>query len=808
MPGQGGDGTRSTARRRAALAILPAALGAASCRQILGIEPTPAPCADPLLIDDLEDDNATICASQGRYGDWYTEGDGTSSDLSPAPSAPFTPSRIPGGRGPSRFAARFQGSGFTDSGAVMGFSLSSMGAGNVTYNASATGGIRFWMKNDVPVTVELLTLNTVLPAHGGRCVDSASQRNCGSHFSYRIDTTSSEWVQYSVPYAALAQLQLGGTAVFNTSELLSIQFGADPGAPFDVWIDDVSFYGCSTSDCVPTCTDPARPLACPARGRYPAACFAQGMDCALIGAWCADPMLIDDLEDSDGRVCATDGRNGVWGVSSDGTSTDLVPAVGAPVAPSPIPGGRGPSRYAAHMAGSGFTGWGAMLYATLRDGGGAYDASSADGIRFLMKSNTPVTLMISLSATMPASGDGDCAAQPCDQDFQLALPATGADSWVEYKVPFNALLLNPVLDSTGELHLGHEPWDPTRLGAVKLWVQDAAPSFDVWIDDLGFESCTGSDCVVTCADPSLPVACARNDVKYPSCWPAGTDCSVSGDLVDSVAVWGSGQEAWAVGNSLFEGVGSLIHWDGSAWRADDPGPDLPLWGVGGTAANNVWVTSDDGTVTRWNESTWTVATNAIATSLRGVWMSDPANAWAIAYPSTVLRWDGKRTLSPVTTARERLNCVWGLSSSDVWAVGDAGTILHFVGNTWTETQFGTNALSAIWGTASDNVWAVGDAGTILHFDGRDWKARGSPTTHDLAGVWGSAENDVWAVGTAGKILHFDGQYWWTFSSPTDLSLRAIWGSDGSHVWAVGSHNIILGFDGNEWSLFPILWTTY
>ena len=75
----------------------------------------------------MEDGDASICALDGRNGDWYTVGDGTSSDLTPA-RLPFTPTMIPGGRGTSQYAAHFTGSGFTDWGALMGFNLNNKGA--------------------------------------------------------------------------------------------------------------------------------------------------------------------------------------------------------------------------------------------------------------------------------------------------------------------------------------------------------------------------------------------------------------------------------------------------------------------------------------------------------------------------------------------------------------------------------------------------------------------------------------------------------------------------------------------------------
>jgi len=802
------DLPRRAAGRRAGLAAALAALGAAaSCRQILGLHSQSAPCSDPLVIDDLEDDDATICASQGRYGAWYTAGDGTSADLSPASDAKFTPSRIASGRGTSRFAAHFAGAGFSDWGALMGFSLDSTGAGNVPYNASATGGIRFWMRNDVPVTVGLLTPDTVPPAQGGRCADSATQHNCNNHFSYRIDTTSIDWVEYRVPYASLAQLQPGGTAVFNLSELLNIEVVAGPNAPFDVWVDDIAFYECSASDCVPTCPDPGLRTACPARGKHPAGCFRPDVDCTVIDTWCADPLVIDDLEDEDGKVCATGGRDGSWRVTSDGTSTDLAPAVDVPFAPTLIPGGRGTSRYAARLAGSGFTGWGAILDVDLRHSG-FYDASGADGIQFWMKANTPVTVMIDTMVTRPVSGGGSCASGSCGQDFLFELSAPDPDSWVQYKIPFSALQQSYAVDSDGNIHEGRDRWDAAHLGTVKFWARNALQPFEVWIDDVGFYNCTDSECAPTCHDPAVPLSCPAGGTRA-ACWPAATDCDLVGDIIDTVAVSGSGpNDVWAVGYSLLDFGGWLLHWGGSVWMPALALTPYPVRGLHVDAPRDVWSAADEGTVVRLFNGTsdWFSDTDTGTTaSLSGIWVSAPSDVWALAYPGSILHWEGA-TWSTSASAIGYLACLWGSAPDDVWVVGEAGTIMHFDGVRWTSTPSGTKILSAVWGAARDDVWAVGEAGTILHFDSAGWAAAPSPTRHSLRRVWGSAADDVWAVCEAGTILHFDGAMWSISPSPTDVDLNGVWVADRNHAWAVGTYDVMLRFDGIAWFTVLIDWT--
>src|SRR6266850_6171122 len=162
-------------------------------------------CADPLMIDDMEDGDRLVCGSNGRHGEWYTKDDGTSTNISP--KGDFTQTLIPGGRGTSRYAARLTGFGFTSWGASMGFHLNGEGPAAQPFDASATQGIKFWMKSTVPVGVSFTLPETLaIGEAGGTCVDKAAEFNCGNHFSFSIPSPKpDEWVEYNVPFSTLSQ---------------------------------------------------------------------------------------------------------------------------------------------------------------------------------------------------------------------------------------------------------------------------------------------------------------------------------------------------------------------------------------------------------------------------------------------------------------------------------------------------------------------------------------------------------------------------------------------------------------------------
>src|SRR6185436_16012974 len=207
------------------------------------------------------------------------------------------------------------GSGFTDWGALMGFNLNVLDLRPEEYNASTIGGIKFSMKSDAPVNVGFPVKATIPVSRGGTCAESADAFDCDNHFAFSITAPApDQWIEYDVPFAALAQPIKGdaqgntlfGSVPWTPAKLVGIQFAAarPPTAlelAFDVWVDDIRFYGCSAPECVPTCTDPNLPKPCAAvapPSAIPAACWPAESDCAAV------PVLVNTF-------------SGVWGSAAN-----------------------------------------------------------------------------------------------------------------------------------------------------------------------------------------------------------------------------------------------------------------------------------------------------------------------------------------------------------------------------------------------------------------------------------------------------------------------------------------------------------
>ena len=793
------------------------------CNAVFGIHEgsPPPPCYDPsglgLLIDDMEDGTGDICDLGGRKGGWYTVGDGTSTMLEPAGGSTFTPTAIPGGRGQSHQAARFTGSGFTGWGALMGFELDTQNLMNKPYDASSTDGIKFWMKNDVPVTVNFLIPQTVLLTAGGDCTANSTDPNCNSHFSFQIGAPNSDWVAYEVPFSALTQ-QFGGTATWNPQVLLGVQFLVAPGAAFDVWVDDVSFYRCTSSACKPTCNDPAFPVPCAASGSHPAACLLAGTDCSAIATWCSDLLLIDDMEDDNAAICNSGGRNGNWFTAADGTEGTLSPARGTTFTMTPIPGGRGKSHVAAHMTASGFTTW-AQMDLTLGAVAGVakpYDASATGGITFWMKTDAPhLEVELPTSQTVPVSRGGLCSdsatTDNCDNSFSFEITSPHPADWFQYYVPYSALLQGGLSsDANGNLIVGSATWDPTRLLAVNFNVNYPPPSFELWIDDVSFYDCSNETCLPTCTDPTAPVACPALGTTPANCWPAGTDCSTVTSLRWDAALAsarGSGpDDVWAVGAKFQDRSAVAVHWDGTNWSSSATGSLQPLWDVWSSRKDDVWAVGDFGTIVHWNGAVWSPWATGTQDSLGAVWGSADNDIWVAGANGTILHFDGTVWSPSAEPSAKNLYRLWGSAQDDVWAVGDGGTILHYDGTSWSAKTSGTDsALWGVWGSSSTDVYAagntaIGDA-TILHWDGKAWASVSTPAAAYPNAVWGSGPDDVWVVGSE-AIVHYDGKRWSVVPSPAGHYLWGVWGSGPVDAWIVGGGASILHWDGTVWSVVP------
>jgi hypothetical protein len=218
------------------------AMAAMNCGDTSGpIDPT-------ALIDDMEDGNFTIALNDS--GAWWAGGDATPGGTI-APNGNANPELIPGGRCGSKYAEHVTGFGFTDWGAVlsMSFAYGSVDGGApglLPFDAHIRQGITFWARIGDTSTdqVRLAVSDKASRPEGGICVvNGPPGTTCYDTFGVQLTQLDTSWHQYRVPFGGLTQRHFGvEEPTLDTTTLYTIEFALGPGAIFDFWIDDISFF--------------------------------------------------------------------------------------------------------------------------------------------------------------------------------------------------------------------------------------------------------------------------------------------------------------------------------------------------------------------------------------------------------------------------------------------------------------------------------------------------------------------------------------------------------------------------------------
>jgi hypothetical protein len=199
--------------------------------------------------------------------------------------------------------------------------------------------------------------------------------------------------------------------------------------------------------------------------------------------------LIDDMEDQDPNLLVSGGRNGRWNTYNDGSAGSQAPATD--FTDMQALSGDAPhadSSYSAYTSGSGFTGFGAVLNATMRswpnyDETPPYDASEFTGLSFFAKvgAGASRTVRVRLVTTDTDPRGGICAesgeaAVLCFDHFVTQL--TLSEEWARYDVSF---------DDFGQTGAGMQFSGVAvdSLYTVEFLIPGSG-DFELWVDDLSF----------------------------------------------------------------------------------------------------------------------------------------------------------------------------------------------------------------------------------------------------------------------------------------------------------------------------------
>ncbi len=196
--------------------------------------------------------------------------------------------------------------------------------------------------------------------------------------------------------------------------------------------------------------------------------------------------------------------------------------------------------------------------------------------------------------------------------------------------------------------------------------------------------------------------------------PSGTSEPLHG-------VWGrNAMDVYAVGR------GTLLHFDGAAWRAlpsPDPGDLLAIWGA---PTGELLVAKANGRVVtnpKTAQGGWAPVSSPASKAGKkfrrvSFWSDRPSNVWLVweGYPEA-LRWDGRAfTPAGAVSGFTQPSAVWATSERDVYLTGydsarRQSALAHWDGASWTVEAIGTSSEArGICGVPGRGLWVVGGEG--------------------------------------------------------------------------------------------------
>jgi hypothetical protein len=177
-------------------------------------------------------------------------------------------------------------------------------------------------------------------------------------------------------------------------------------------------------------------------------------------------LLLDDLDDTD-ALFAAGPVSGEWFTYSDGTS---------PITP-PDHTGLAAVDGEAHVAGSGFSMWGAGLSAYFQ----SVDLTAFDAFRLRARGTGSITVELATPATSPAAEGGTCVGTGCFGHFATTITLT--PDATDYDIPF-ATLAQPSWGQPAELALD----GVISLNLVAKGSAAAPAAIDLWVDRLALHA--------------------------------------------------------------------------------------------------------------------------------------------------------------------------------------------------------------------------------------------------------------------------------------------------------------------------------
>lgn len=179
------------------------------------------------MIEDFEDGDLSILASEGREGSWFSFDDGSGGTRT-------APEIVPAERSGSKNAVCISGSEFTRWGGGLGFALDGQDTARTSYDASAYTGVSFWARGSSTQFRFMLVDKYSDPA-------ASLCSGCNDHFNFRF-TPSNEWQRFTFAWNEARQNSFGDPQPsVCPAALYALQAQWPSNQSFELCLDDIAF---------------------------------------------------------------------------------------------------------------------------------------------------------------------------------------------------------------------------------------------------------------------------------------------------------------------------------------------------------------------------------------------------------------------------------------------------------------------------------------------------------------------------------------------------------------------------------------
>ncbi len=255
----------------------------------------------------------------------------------------------------------------------------------------------------------------------------------------------------------------------------------------------------------------------------------------------------------------------------------------------------------------------------------------------------------------------------------------------------------------------------------------------------------------------------------------------------------------------------VIEWDadiaflGTEWHTVLQTARAQFVGIQGRSADDVYAVGEEGMIIHFDGSAWRAEQTGTERTFGDIWISDSGRLYAVGRGVAAVKADGVWTVEDIEPYIT-LYAVWGAGDGDVFATGSEGRIYHHDGTTWESMSCPTeHDLPDVWGSGPNDVYAVsrerpGQAGEgdILHYDGEAWSVQYSDPANHLYRIWGTGRGEVLALGDD-FIYRYDGAAWRSEPVSWGNDIVDFHGRSLDDLYACGFRGSFWHYDGATWT---------